>query len=149
MLLMQKIAAIYPGQIHFLKNKAAVVYTKAQSTWTAFIQQRVRWASKSSAYPQKGVTLQLAIVYLYCCNLLLSICLIPFWPYAWKIALGQLLIKMLVDYWLLNTMTRFFNRKDLMRVFLPSQVLHVLYIVGIGTLGNVVKRYEWKGRRVR
>jgi cellulose synthase/poly-beta-1,6-N-acetylglucosamine synthase-like glycosyltransferase len=149
MLLMQKIAAAYPGQVHFLKNAEAVVYTKAQATWTAFIQQRLRWASKSSAYTQKGVTLQLAIVYLYCWNLLVSVLLIPFWPFAWKIALGQILVKIVADYLLLGTMTTFFNRKDLMRVFLPSQLLHIAYIVGIGTLGNLVKRYEWKGRKVR
>jgi cellulose synthase/poly-beta-1,6-N-acetylglucosamine synthase-like glycosyltransferase len=148
MLLMQKIAAAYPGQVHFLKNAEAVVYTQAQASWRAFIQQRLRWASKSSAYPQKGVTLQLAVVYLYCWNMLLSVLLIPFWSFAWTIALGQILVKIIVDYLLLGTMTTFFRRPDLMRVFLPSQLLHIAYIVGIGTLGNLVKRYEWKGRRV-
>ncbi|MFT4665484.1 MAG: cellulose synthase/poly-beta-1,6-N-acetylglucosamine synthase-like glycosyltransferase [Polaribacter sp.] len=149
MLLMQKIAAVYPGQVHYLKNANAVVYTKAQPTWSDFIQQRIRWASKSSAYPQKGVTLQLVVVYFFCWNLILNFCLIPFWELAWMLAVGQLFLKMAVDYLLLSTMTSFFSRKDLMRSFLPSQLLHILYIVGIGTLGNIVKRYSWKGRKVR
>ncbi len=148
MLLMQKIAAVYPGQVHYLKNAKATVYTKAQATWSDFIQQRIRWASKSSAYPQKGVTLQLAIVYLFCWNLIVNFALIPFWEFAWMLAIGQLVVKMAVDYLLLSAMTSFFSRKDLMRSFLPSQLLHILYIIGIGTLGNLIKRYRWKGRKV-
>ena len=54
-LLMQKIAKVYPEQLVFVKNLEAVINTTAQPTWRAFIQQRVRWASKSAQYPQRGL----------------------------------------------------------------------------------------------
>ncbi|MFK7809507.1 MAG: glycosyltransferase [Saprospiraceae bacterium] len=148
MLLMQKIAAVYPGQIYFLKNEKATVFTKAQSTLKSFVQQRIRWASKSSAYPQKGVTLQLAIVYLFCLSLLINIFLLPFFGAAWVVLVLQVLTKAFVDFILLYNMTGFFDRGDLMKSFGIAQLMHILYIVGIGTMGNLVKRYEWKGRRV-
>jgi len=52
MLLMQKIARRFPGQLAYLKNKAATIQTKAQNNWTAFFNQRIRWASKSSDYKE-------------------------------------------------------------------------------------------------
>ena len=53
------------------------------------------------------------------------------------------------DFFFLRMMCRFFKREDLMPIFLPAQFLHIIYIAVIGVLGNVVKRYEWKGRKVK
>ena len=150
MLLMQKIAAAYPGEIGFVKNKAATIYTEAQPTLRAFINQRIRWASKSSDYEERFVTLQLALVFLFCVNIVVSLLLIPFWgKTALVLFLIQIAIKGVVDYRQLNEMSQFFYRSDLMTVFVPALFMHIAYIVVIGTLANVVKSYEWKGRKVK
>ncbi|HHS96239.1 MAG TPA: glycosyltransferase, partial [Phaeodactylibacter sp.] len=120
MLLMQKIAAAYPGGVHFLKNSEAIVHTKAQSTWKAFISQRIRWASKSAAYPQKGVSLQLAIVFFFCCTLFLNILLMPFFPMLLGVVLFQWIIKAFVDFILLNALCRFFDKRKLVWSFIPA-----------------------------
>ncbi len=149
MLLMQKIAAAYPGQIGFVKNKAATVFTEAQPTLHDFVNQRIRWASKSSQYQEGAVTVQLALVYFFCVNIVLSLLLIPFLgAKALFLFLIQIVIKAIVDYRQLNSMAQFFYRSDLMAIFVPALFMHIAYIVGIGTLANLVKRYEWKGRRV-
>jgi len=54
-----------------------------------------------------------------------------------------------MDYQLLSMMTRFFDRNDLLKTFWSSQVLHILYVAGIGLLANLKKEYSWKGRVVR
>ena len=63
----------------------------------------------------------------------------------------QLSAKIIADVRLLSSTARFFNRRDLLRArtFLPSLLLHIYYIAFVGTLANVVREYEWKGRRVR
>jgi len=150
MLLMHKIAAAYPGKIGFVKNKAATIYTEAQPTLKAFINQRIRWASKSSDYEERLVTAQLALVFFFCINIVLSMLLIPFLgKTALVLFLIQIAIKAIVDYRQLNKMAQFFYRSDLMAVFVPALFMHIVYIVAIGTLANLVKRYEWKGRKVR
>lgn len=150
MLLMQKIAQHFPNKIAYLKNPQATILTKAKSTLRSFLQQRIRWTTKSTSYQEWRVTFILAMVFFFSSNLLLSFFLIPF--IGW-IALGIFLvsffIKMIMDYFFLKNMARFFNRLDLMSAFFPALMLHILYIVVVGILGNVIKKYEWKGRRVR
>ncbi|RZL39816.1 MAG: glycosyltransferase, partial [Pedobacter sp.] len=54
-LLLHKIAAKYPDKIGFLKNREAIVYTHAKENLSSFIQQRKRWASKSTRYKNKAI----------------------------------------------------------------------------------------------
>ena len=157
MMLVHKIAAKYPDGITFLKNPDATIFTTAKPTWREFWQQRIRWATKSAAYREWRITFVVAMVFFLCCNILLSLLLIPFLPagrqgFGWQMAgifIMQFVIKIICDYYLLGTACHYFNKKDLMRSFLLAQILHTYYIIVIGILGNVIKKYEWKGRRVQ
>jgi len=150
MLLMQKIVRKFPGSVGYLKNSAACTFTRAQPDLRSFISQRLRWASKSSAYPERQVTFMLAMIFFFCWSILISFLLIPFYG---KRMLGvfliQFFVKSMMDYRLLSTMTHFFDRNDLLKTFWPSQVLHIGYVAGIGLLANLKKEYNWKGRVVR
>ncbi|MFQ5445380.1 MAG: glycosyltransferase [Saprospiraceae bacterium] len=149
-LLMQKIAARHPGKIGFLKNKNATVYTTAKPTVSAFVSQRVRWASKSADYKEWMVTFILGMVFLFCSSIVISLAMVPWWgEKALLLFLGLFAVKAVTDYFFLGMMARFFERSELMKSYFPSQFLHIMYIVAVGVLGNVVKRYEWKGRKVR
>ncbi len=150
MLLMQKIIRAFPGSVGYLKNPAACTFTKAQPDLSSFISQRVRWASKSAAYPEWQVTFMLAMTFFFCWSIIVSFLLIPFYGKIMLfIFLIQFFIKSIVDYQLLSMMTHFFNRNDLLKTFWSSQVLHILYVAGIGLLANLKKEYNWKGRVVR
>jgi cellulose synthase/poly-beta-1,6-N-acetylglucosamine synthase-like glycosyltransferase len=160
MMLMQKIGSLYPHKIGFVKNKDALVHTHAKPDLSSFTQQRLRWASKSSSYQQWGVTVQLAIAYLFCVVILIWLLVIGYW----LLVLSQLsttnyqlyfgitticiLAKSCIDYYFLNKMASFFDRKDLLKKYWLSQLMHIAYIVFIGTLANLVKKYHWKGRSV-
>lgn len=150
MLLLQKIAQQSQAGIHFVKSRAAVVYTKAKPTWNGFVEQRVRWASKSSAYEQQGVNLQLALVWLFMLSLLLD-GLLFYWG-GWPLLglwLGKWLLKALVDWRLLRSCCRFFGQMSLLRDFWPALFWHFWYILYIGLLANVRKSYTWKERQQR
>ena len=150
MLLMHKVAHQFPGTIGFVKSKEAVVRTEAKPTWRSFLQQRIRWATKSRHYSEWKVTAVLAAVYFFCWTILLDMVLIP-WLGWWAAGcfIASLTLKSATDYFFLGTAAKFFDRKELMRSFGSAQALHLIYIVVVGTLGNVYKRYEWKGRRVQ
>lgn len=150
MLLMQKIAQYYPQQIGFIKNKDATALTEAKPTLRSFLHQRIRWASKSTAYPEWKVTLVLALVFFFCCNILLSLILAISWQSElFYLFCVQLIAKALIDFVFLKKMATFFDRRDLMRFFASAFFLHTAYIIVVGILGNLVKKYEWKGREVR
>lgn len=150
MLLMQKIAQHFPDQIAYIKNPEATILTTAKPTVRSFLQQRIRWATKSTSYQEWRVTFILAMVFFFCCSIVFSVVLIPFvGQVAVWLFVFSFFIKMLMDYFFLKNMARFFGRLDLMNTFFSSSVLHLLYIVVVGILGNFIKKYEWKGRRVK
>lgn len=147
MLLMQKMAKFYPNRIGFIKHPKQTVLTHAKPTWTSFLSQRLRWASKSSDYTEWQVAFYLAMVFFFCCTILFNVILLAFLGKAILYTLlVQVFIKMLMDFLLLYPTSQFFGRSDLMRSFFPSSFLHLLYIVIIGFLANFKKNYSWKDR---
>lgn len=146
MLLLQKIQARYPEQIAYLKNEQAVTLTSAKATLADFLQQRLRWASKSSAYKGWQVWFMLGIVWVLSVNMLLDF-LLGFWQpfllFWWAIKFG---IKALGDFFFLHRMASFFNRQDLLKYFPAAAVMHWLYIAIVGTLGLFRRKIVWKGR---
>jgi len=146
-LLMNKIAKASPGGIAYLKTPNAVVTTAPQRTWKSFIQQRIRWASKSGKYSDQRLTAILSLVYIF--NLVMLF--IGVWgffnPYLWHLALAMIILKIVAESFFILPVARFFHKEGVLKYFPFLQPLHVVYIVATGFLGFVGK-YEWKGRKV-
>jgi biofilm PGA synthesis N-glycosyltransferase PgaC len=146
-LLMNKFANKFPGEIKFLRSQEAIVSTKAQAGIRQFINQRIRWSSKGIANMSLASILVAAIV--GSINIALSSCLFLSFFYG-KFAgifLMLLALKSIVDYALLNTVSDFFKKRIQVKYFLASQLLYSFYVMLILFLG-MRKRYEWKGRKV-
>lgn len=148
MLLMSKLKEKFPGKIGFLYHPNAVVTTYPMPSWKAFINQRVRWASKSSQYKDLSILAVLVIVYMW--NL--SLFLLPFlgfwYPGIWLMTLLLIGYKALIEFSFVIPVARFFKKLDLLNWFIVLQPLHIGYMVIAGWLGNM-SRYTWKGRNVR
>lgn len=151
MLLMHKIAQRYPSGITFIKHFGATVFTLPISDWKEFMRQRVRWASKSKGYSEWQVTLILAMVYFFSCSILFTAMFSFVSIKIFGVLIIQLIAKITIDYYFLKPLAIFFKRDDLMRpvTFAISTVLHLVYIISIGTYANLVKNYQWKGRIVK
>jgi len=148
--LMHKIEQYFPTGIGFLKNAKATILTEAKPDLTSFLSQRLRWATKNASYSDWKITAILAMVFFLCCNIFLSLFLIPFLGWTAFFLFGlQFLGKTTADYFFLNRMAIFFQKKDLMSSFFSAQLLHTLYIVFVGFLANMKKEYTWKGRKVK
>ncbi len=149
MLLMEKIAHRYPNEIGFLKNKNATVLTLPKPNIADFLSQRMRWASKTSTYTRVGTIVQLTTSLVFSLNIVVS-GLLCFWKTTFlPVFLLQMLTKTMIDFYFLNQMATFFDRRDLMQRFNKSEIYHILYIVIVGVAVQFRKKYEWKGRTVR
>jgi cellulose synthase/poly-beta-1,6-N-acetylglucosamine synthase-like glycosyltransferase len=147
-LLLHKIAAKYNNKIGFLKNSDAIVYTQAKPTVKEFIQQRKRWASKSTRYKNKSIIVLGVLVWLFNLSIVLNLVVGLFARGYLQIGLAQLLIKMLIELLFLITVTRFAKRMELLFLIPALNVMHIGYIIFIGIAGNSGK-YNWKGRMVK
>lgn len=150
MFLMQKLVRHFPGKVAFLKYPVEAVNTSAEPTVGALIAQRLRWASKMDAFRSPWMLVYSAVPFALSWAVLIAFAAIPWLGVnaAW-LMLGLFAAKAIPDYFLLREATHFYARKDLMRVFLPAQLLHLLYMAGIGLASFFVKQYSWKGRKLR
>ncbi|MFP5080608.1 glycosyltransferase family 2 protein [Pedobacter sp. JCM 36344] len=147
-LLLHKMAARYGNKIGFLKNEEAIVYTHAKPNLAEFIQQRKRWASKSTRYKNKGIIVLGVTVWVFNVSIILNLFAGIFTVLLFKVAIVQLLIKMFLEFLFLIGVTKFARRKKLLILLPLLNIMHIMYIVYIGIAGNSGK-YNWKGRMVR
>lgn len=148
-LLLHKVAENHAAWIGFCKSRDAVVYTDAKENLKSFLNQRRRWASKSTKYKDKKVVVLGVCIWIF--NLvflgsLLSVLVLD--KDAQTLVLVSLIFKFLCELAFLYPVLAFMRRKELL-VNLPLlTVIHPLYLVYIGIMGNIGK-YDWKGRTVK
>jgi len=147
-LLLQKIAERYPGRIGFLKRREAIVYTHAKHDLREFLQQRRRWASKSTKYKDKKIIALAISMWLFNLSLLVNIFLGCFDVYFLRLFLIQFLLKTVFEAIFLIPVLLFFKRVRLIALLPFLSPLHMIYLVYIGLRGNA-GLYTWKGRTVR
>ncbi|GGH09276.1 glycosyltransferase family 2 protein [Mucilaginibacter phyllosphaerae] len=147
-LLLQKVAEIYPARIGFFKNRDAVVYTHAKHTLQEFLQQRRRWASKSTRYKDKTVVALAVCIWLFNLSLLVNAGLGFYSIFYFKLFLVQFLLKYLIEVAFLLPITAFFKRTSLVGLLIILAPIHIIYFVYVGLIGNT-RKYAWKGRVVR
>jgi cellulose synthase/poly-beta-1,6-N-acetylglucosamine synthase-like glycosyltransferase len=147
-LLLQKVAVLYPGRIGFLKSSEAIVYTHAKHTLKEFLQQRRRWASKSTKYKDKKVVALAVCIWLFNLSLLVNGALSFYDTYFFKVFALQFLMKYIFEVAFLLPITNFFKRVKLVGLLLLLSPMHIVYFVYIGLLGNT-RKYVWKDRVVR
>jgi len=148
LLLMMKINKISPSRISYLKSRMAIITTAPQADWNSFLEQRIRWASKSGKYNDPKLTTILLLVYLFNLSFLFMAIAGLFNPYLFYWLLGIAALKAIVEYFFLVPVARFFGNEWVLKYFFPLQPLHIGYIVLAGFLGFTVG-YKWKGRKVK
>ncbi len=148
MLLLQKIAAKHPDNIIYCHSKEATVKTAGAPSVRAFMDQRIRWASKGKYYQSAVFKIILLFVYLFNLSMLVFF-IAGFWNSLYMtLFLTAILLKTGIELILLIPASQFYNQRHLLWYFMPLQPLHILYMVIAGTFGNLGK-YHWKGRMVR
>ena len=144
--LLQKINEIYPNKVTFLKSEQSIITTKSENNWKLFINQQIRWASKSTAYKGKfakfiGITVYLENLIMVCLGLLTLLNL-----FYWKIFIFFLILKIIVDYILISKTSNFLKIKKTNIYYLIISLFYPFHTTIIGC-SSLFKKYEWKDRR--
>ncbi|WP_196885502.1 glycosyltransferase family 2 protein [Aureivirga sp. CE67] len=146
--LMEKFLKKYPEKVHFLKTKDAIVKTFPQKTISDLIQQRIRWASKTSSYSNSFGKFVGIIV--FGLNFLLVLDLIL--CFLNIITLENLAIifgfKFLFDFIILWQTTSFFQQKKIMMHIIWMSLIYPFFCTYVAFL-SFQKKYSWKGRALR
>ena len=147
-LFMHKVASAYPKGIGFCKSRDAIVYTHAKANLDEFIQQRKRWASKSTKYKNKGIVVLGVMIWLFNFSIIVTALAGFIDPIYWMMPVVSICLKMLAELVFLIPVCRFAGRLKLLWYQPLLTIIHIFYLVYIGIAGNSGK-YRWKGRLVR
>lgn len=144
-MLMMKIAKKYASEVHFLKAKEAIVFTQTEKTWNGLFQQRLRWLSKGTTFPDWKVSSVLVFSWLFNVSILINFLAGFFVQELWFVTGIAFLMKTVVELPLLWSGCSFFEKQKLIVFVLPAQFLHILYVVIVGGMSRFYK-YTWRGR---
>jgi len=147
MFLLQKFVKRFPNKITYCKSPDAVVYTQPEPDFVSFFNQRLRWASKSGSFKDVGTLAVVAFVYLFDVLLLVNAIAAVNSRIHFNAFLLQLLVKCFADIFFLREVTTFFNQRQLLDIFLPTQLFRLVYVVLTGAVAWFVP-VRWKGRKV-
>lgn len=147
-LLLQKVAVRYQNRIGFLKLRDAIVYTHAKHTLKEFLQQRRRWASKSTKYKDKKVVAFAVSIWLFNVSIVINAFLGFYNVRFFQLFLIQFALKTIFEVAFLLPIISFFKRVGLVVLLPILSPLHSIYLVYVGLIGNT-KKYMWKGRLVK
>lgn len=146
-LLMLKMRQRYPNGIRYVQSPAAAVDTRPQPDWSSFLQQRLRWASKSGKYADPPMTRALFLVFLFNFSLLLSVCFVFREPLLPLILCVSLALKIAIEAAFLRSIGKVYPLRASLWLFPFLQPVHIIYITLIGFLSRF-GRFRWKGRDV-
>ena len=123
-----------------------IVETSSTTTVKEFMNQRLRWASKSKFF--KGNFLQFLSITILLQNLVQlfiysQVVFIEKFTYIYVILL---LSKWLIDFILLFLVAIFFKRSKALLYFIPVQLIYPFYIMVVG-FSSFFMKFEWKGRK--
>ena len=143
--LLQKFFKKDNSEVHFLKSKNAIVTTKVTRGFLEYLQQRLRWSSKTSQYKSWFPKFIGLIVLLT--NLVL-VSLIPL--YVFEVLSGKtvvllFLIKFSIDLLLIFKSARFYKQEPVLLSYVFASFIHPIvttYILAILPFST----YKWKGR---
>jgi cellulose synthase/poly-beta-1,6-N-acetylglucosamine synthase-like glycosyltransferase len=143
--LLEKAVKTYPNQVNYLKCEQSIVHTKAQSSWSLLIGQRIRWASKAKAYNSWFTKLTGLIVLAMNGLLISTFILMLFNEISFKVFLYILIIKFNIDFFLIYKSATFFNQKEVLKSFFFSFIIYPFFTIYIAFI-SLFKSYKWKGR---
>lgn len=143
--LLEKLKNHDSKKVSYLKNLKAIVHTQPVSSLKQLINQRLRWASKTSRNPNWFSKLLGLVVFLANLVCLSLVPLLIFNLISGRITVSLLVIKFGIDFLLLFKTARFFKQETLLLSFLFSSFLYPFFSVYIVVL-SLFKPYLWKGR---
>ena len=146
--LLEKIQSHYPNSAYYLNSKEAVVLTKPEGSWSQVIQQRIRWASKTSKQKSAQSKLLGAVVFLGNLVFLTSFVLIAWSSNSIYFFWMTICFKIAVDLTLLRVAGHLLGKSFSFFQFLTNILIYPLLMIWI-VINSFGGNYQWKGRNFK
>lgn len=143
--LLEKASASTPHQVHYLKSKHAIVTTKALNSISALVNQRVRWAAKSSAYKKLFGKLAGSLVFAQNALVITCLCLTLFGVLSAHLLLYVFLIKTGIDFVHIYKSAAFFNQSKHLKHYALAAFIYPFFSVYVVVIAVFIG-YHWKDR---
>lgn len=141
--LLEKAVKRYPEKVNYLKSETVVVKTKPEPNLNSLLNQRLRWAAKSSGYKGFGKVVGL-LVFLMNANLIIGLLIVIAGILNYKVLIYVFVVKLIIDFLLLLKTSRFFNQENYLSSFVISSFLYPFFSVFIA-ISSVLIGFKWKG----
>lgn len=143
--LLQKLSEKDISKIHFLKSENAIVTTRVTNGFTEYLQQRLRWASKTTNYKYWFPKFLGLIVLL---TNLVMVSVIPL--YILEILQGKtavllFLIKFSIDLLLIFKTARFYKQESVLLSYVFASFIYPFITIYITAILPFLS-FKWKGR---
>lgn len=144
--LLQEVKKVYGAEaISFIKNQSYWVETKAEQKVSEWINQRLRWVSKSAGYKDQFLIFTSLLVFLS--NLLLVLLSLGsfFYSQLTFTLLYLFILKGITDYIFLKQSAADSSQKHLLKWFIPLNFIYPFFISYTAIAGQF-KGFTWKDR---
>ncbi|MBE2245716.1 MAG: glycosyltransferase [Candidatus Competibacteraceae bacterium] len=146
--LLHKIKAAYGNDsIMYVVSPAYAVHTTSPDSFSAFWQQRLRWAGKARAYIDLDARWLSFIVFAF--NAFLWIALLgSVLQGEWLMFVIAWVIKAIADFAFVFLYTGYTQQRKLLRYILPLSLVYWIYVPCVASLSVFSGHILWKGRRI-
>ena len=146
--LLEKISKSNPNKVHYLKSKEAIIKTEPQHTFKKLVNQRVRWAAKSTAYNDPFSKLVSIVVFAMNAFLIILLLTSVLGYNSWQLLLFLFVLKFLVDLILIFKTAAYFKQLHVLKHFVMSSLLYPFFIMFV-IIVSLKSDYSWKGRQFK
>lgn len=143
--LMEKALKHEDEKVSYLKSKQQLVLTRPESSFSKLVQQRKRWASKSTHYSNYFgkvtgliVLMMNFIVVVYPLGLIFSF-------FNLKLFLLIFSFKLVVDFALIYFTASLFDQKKYLKSYFISCIIYPFFVIFI-SISSLFSNYKWKQR---
>jgi len=142
---MEKALQNFPEKVMYLKSENVLVITKPQASIFELIQQRLRWAAKTTSYNNTFGKL-VGFIVLLMNAVIITLCILTIIN-SFKIELFILIfaLKFFFDFILIRKSARLFNQKTYFKYYIFSSIVYPFFSVYIA-LHSMFFGFKWKGR---
>ena len=142
--LLQKAFNAHPEKITFNKSFEALSYTQAKSTFSEFLNQRIRWSAKWKYHKSRRMKLWGLAMFMFNLSFVLFNIML-FYTEQKELFLSILFVKLIVEYIYIYKVNSDLRDENSFLPVIILQLIYPFYIIFL-MISSFLKRYRWKGR---
>lgn len=145
--LMQRMLVRKTGKVIFNFDPSALVTTPTPDTFSAFWQQRTRWAAKRGHYESNSIFARLIMLFAFFLVAFISSIVALTVSALWIPLATVIMVKAVIEWVVLQTGAQLFRQRVRGADFLIAELFHVPYIVLATVIGQFGSK-SWKNRKL-